>query len=156
MSNEDVYTSCSGDDTSIESNMVSKPQTSSALSSGLLSCTSQTSSSPIMQNFLNYDSSSLTSDDTYYSSFTYFVSHSIGLGFLCLPYAFKQVGVITGLALCFIAGLMFTYTFTTLCRLRYKLCQIHRVPIVSFQNLIEYSLACGPRVICRWFSTFLR
>jgi len=50
----------------------------------------------------------------YYSSFTYFISRSVGLGFLCLPYAFNQVGVITGLALCFISGLMFTHSFTTL------------------------------------------
>lgn len=47
-------------------------------------------------------------------SFTYFVSRSIGLGLLCLPYAFKQVGMFIGLVLCFITGLMFTYSFTTL------------------------------------------
>ncbi|KAL4121189.1 hypothetical protein QTP88_013751 [Uroleucon formosanum] len=190
MSDGEVDTTCGCDNTSFNSSMISKPQTSSALSSRLFSCTSQTSSSPIMQNFLNYNLPSPTSDDTYYLSFTYFISRSIGLGFLCLPYAFKQVGVITGLALCFIAGLMFTYSFATLvstqmfllelpwkailiknkmrnggnkpilffflCRLRYKLCQIHRVPTVPYQNLIEYSLACGPRMICRWFSTFLR
>ncbi|CAI6352108.1 unnamed protein product [Macrosiphum euphorbiae] len=155
MSDGDVDTSSSGDDT-IKSNMVSKLQTSSAFSSGLLSCTSLTSSGPMMQDFLDYDPPSHTSDDTYYSSFTYFVSRSIGLGFLCLPYAFKQVGVITGLALCSIAGLMFTHTFTTLCSLRYELYKIHRVPSMPYQNFIEYSLACGPRVIGKWFSTFLR
>ncbi|XP_060867119.1 uncharacterized protein LOC132942586 [Metopolophium dirhodum] len=152
MSGGDVDTSSSCDDTSSrvesESSIVSKPKTS-PLSSKL-----PKSSSPMMQNFLNYDPPSHTSDDTYYSSFTYFISRSAGLGFLCLPYAFKQVGVITGLALCFMAGLMFTHSFTTLCRFRYKLCLIHRVPTVPYQNLIEYSLACGP--ICRWFSTFLR
>ncbi|XP_029343012.1 uncharacterized protein LOC115033721 [Acyrthosiphon pisum] len=152
MSERDVDTSSSCDDTSSlvdsESSMVSRSKTSP------LSCTLKKSSSPMMQNFLNYDPPSQISDDTYYSSFTYFVSRSVGLGFLCLPYAFKQVGVITALALCFIGGLMFTHSFTTLCRFRYKLCLMHRVPTVPYQNLIEYSLACGP--ICRWFSTFLR
>ncbi|CAI6351396.1 unnamed protein product [Macrosiphum euphorbiae] len=124
MSEGDVDSSCSCDDSSsrveFESSMVSKTRVESESTMfsktkpSPLSCTLQKSSSPVMHNFLNYDPPSHTSDDTYYSSFTYFVSRSAGLGFLCLPYAFKQVGVITGLALCFIAGLMFTHSFTTL------------------------------------------
>lgn len=51
-----------------------------------------------------------------YSSFTYFVCRSLGLGSLCMPYSFKQVGVVTGLLLSFIAGLTFTYSFTLLVR----------------------------------------
>ncbi|XP_026822434.1 uncharacterized protein LOC113560632 [Rhopalosiphum maidis] len=74
---------------------------------------------------------------------------------MCMPYAFKQVGVVTGLLLSFIAGLTFTYSFILLCRLRYKICQIHRVSTVPFQNMIEYGLEHGPRVI-RHFSTFFR
>jgi len=41
------------------------------------------------------------------------------------------------------------------CRFRYKICQIHRVSTVPFQNMIEYGLAHGPRVI-RYFSKFFR
>lgn len=51
-----------------------------------------------------------------YSSFTYFVCRSLGLGSLCMPYSFKQVGVVTGLLLSFIAGFTFTYSFTLLVR----------------------------------------
>ncbi|XP_060845530.1 uncharacterized protein LOC132925122 [Rhopalosiphum padi] len=154
MSDGDVDTSSSAD-TSFESSMVSKPPTSTLALD--LPSTLQPSSSALMFNFLNYDpscnrnSSNLTS----YSSFTYFVCRSMGLGSMCMPYAFKQVGVVIGLLLSFIAGLTFTYSFILLCRFRYKICQIHRVSTVPFQNMIEYGLAHGPRVI-RYFSKFFR
>ncbi|XP_027843958.2 proton-coupled amino acid transporter-like protein CG1139 isoform X2 [Aphis gossypii] len=72
-----------------------------------------------------------------------------------MPYSFKQVGVVTGLLLSFIAGFTFTYSFTLLCRFRYKICQIHRVPTVSYQNMIEYGLEHGPKAI-RCLSMFFR
>ncbi|KAE9528132.1 hypothetical protein AGLY_012554 [Aphis glycines] len=179
MSDGDVDTSTTAD-SSFESSMVSKPPTS-ALSSDL-SSTLQPSSSALMFNFLNYDpycdrnSSNVTS----YSSFTYFVCRSLGLGSLCMPYSFKQVGVVTGLLLSFIAGFTFTYSFTLLVRAQtfsleppwkvthadpvigpllyfkwYKICQIHRVPTVPYQNMIEYGLAHGPKAI-RCLSMFFR
>ncbi|VVC44898.1 Amino acid transporter, transmembrane domain [Cinara cedri] len=178
---ESIY-SCSS--RSFESNSVSKP--SSAWSAAAFA----NSSSTLLYKCIGYDPFCHRNREHLYPSYlsiVFAVYRAVGLGFLCMPHAFQQVGAVVGLALCVFAGLTFGYSYTLLvsiaqvflsrkaiaratsscirahahepCRFRYKICQIHKVPTTvphySYQNLIEYSLALGPRVISS-FSKFFK
>ncbi|XP_050532740.1 proton-coupled amino acid transporter 4-like isoform X2 [Daktulosphaira vitifoliae] len=92
----------------------------------------------------------------YWTSVAEIIRPSMGLGLLCLPYAFQKLGLINAIVLCLLFGIVLQYSYGLLCRARYRMCQVNRVPYLCFHDLVEYGINLGPEYVYGFSNIFRR